>query len=112
MHALFIGRWRTFHNGHLWLIRQKADQGIPVLIAIRPTDETPTVHERYLIIQGKLRSAGITNYKIMVLPVDIESVNYGRDVGYDVTYHEPPAEIAAVSATKILQSLPTSGNPV
>jgi hypothetical protein len=28
-------------------------------------------------------------------------VNYGRGVGYDVIYHEPPEDIAKISGTKI-----------
>jgi len=37
---------------------------------------------------------------ISVIP-DIESVNYGRGVGYDVIYHEPPTEVGEISGTKI-----------
>jgi hypothetical protein len=37
---------------------------------------------------------------ISVIP-DIESINYGRGVGYDVIYHEPPADVAAISGTAI-----------
>jgi len=40
---------------------------------------------------------------ISIIP-DIESVNYGRGVGYDVIYHEPPAEIAEISGTKLRES--------
>jgi hypothetical protein len=37
---------------------------------------------------------------ISIIP-DIESVNYGRGVGYDVIYHEPPTDVAAISGTAI-----------
>jgi hypothetical protein len=37
---------------------------------------------------------------VSIIP-DIESVNYGRGVGYDVIYHEPPTEISEISGTKI-----------
>jgi len=37
---------------------------------------------------------------LSIIP-DIESVNYGRGVGYDVIYHEPPTQIAEISGTKI-----------
>ena len=37
---------------------------------------------------------------ISMIP-DIESVNYGRGVGYDVIYHEPPKEIEQISGTAI-----------
>jgi hypothetical protein len=38
--------------------------------------------------------------QISIIP-DIESVNYGRGVGYEVIYHQPPAEIEAISGTAI-----------
>jgi len=28
-------------------------------------------------------------------------INYGRGVGYDVIYHEPPADVAVISGTAI-----------
>jgi hypothetical protein len=41
---------------------------------------------------------------ISIIP-DIESVNYGRGVGYEVIYHEPPSDIEAISGTKIRQGV-------
>jgi hypothetical protein len=38
--------------------------------------------------------------KIMIIP-DIESINYGRDVGYEIIEHRPPDDIKEISATKI-----------
>lgn len=38
---------------------------------------------------------------VFPLPQDIESINYGRGVGYEIIEHVPPEEIAEVSATKI-----------
>jgi len=32
---------------------------------------------------------------------DIESVNYGRGVGYTIEEHQPPADVAAISGTAI-----------
>jgi len=37
---------------------------------------------------------------ISIIP-DVESINYGRDVGYEIIYHEPPTEIGLISGTKI-----------
>ena len=37
---------------------------------------------------------------LSIIP-DIESVNYGRAVGYEVIYHEPPKEIEQISGTAI-----------
>jgi hypothetical protein len=36
----------------------------------------------------------------MIIP-DIESINYGRDVGYEIIEHLPPDDIKEISATKI-----------
>ena len=42
--------------------------------------------------------------KVIIIP-DIESVNYGRGVGYDIIEHVPPANIESISATKIRKKL-------
>ena len=41
----------------------------------------------------------------MIIIPDIESVNYGRGVGYDIIEHVPPSEIGEISATKIREKL-------
>jgi hypothetical protein len=49
---------------------------------------------------------------ISIIP-DIESVNYGRGVGYDVIYHEPPQEISEISGTKIRKGyMDTNGDVI
>ena len=40
---------------------------------------------------------------------DIESVNYGRGVGYDIIEHVPPNSIKEISATKIREGLREEG---
>ena len=57
--------------------------------------ETQSRVEGDLIIKGMIR--------IMIIP-DIESINFGRGVGYDVIEHIPPAEIGEISATKIREA--------
>ena len=42
--------------------------------------------------------------KVIVIP-DIESVNYGRGVGYDIIEHVPPTNIEKISATEIRKEL-------
>jgi len=39
--AIFIGRYQPYHFGHVSLVRQKLDKGIPCLIMVRdiPPDE-------------------------------------------------------------------------
>lgn len=104
-YAMFIGRWQTWHAGHEWLIRQQLDKGKDVWVAIRdvPQDENnpKTAHEvlRDLTNEPFFQNNWDKIY-LSIIP-DIESVNYGRAVGYEVIYHEPPKEIEAISGTAI-----------
>lgn len=107
--AMFIGRWQPFHKGHEWLINQKLKQGIPVLIAIRdvePDSNNPmSCSDVYNILTeayGHKILDGDVN--IIIIP-DIESVNYGRGVGYEINEFVPPDSIKVISATKIRQSI-------
>lgn len=97
-HALFIGRWQPPHPGHEWLIRQQLDYGVPCLIAVRPTEEhldtTEVIRRLEELFDGE-------DVIVFALPVDIASVNYGRDVGYDIIEHTPPPDIAGISATQL-----------
>jgi len=40
------------------------------------------------------------NVEVMIIP-DIESINYGRGVGYEIIEHKPPEDIKKISATDI-----------
>jgi cytidyltransferase-like protein len=102
---MFIGRWQPWHKGHQWLIDQRLKEGKNVLICIRdvmPDEKNPyTCEEVYDNIQQQLREfidEGVI--KVMIIP-DIESVNYGRNVGYEIIEHFPPPEIKEISATKV-----------
>jgi hypothetical protein len=44
----------------------------------------------------------------MIIP-DIESVNIGRGIGYDVIEHVPPQDIHDISATKIREQMKAEG---
>lgn len=99
--ALFIGRWQPFHNGHKWLIDQKLKQGIPVLVAVRdvPCDEQNPFSTEQTIAMIRRVYVG-QPVEVIALP-DIESVNYGRGVGYEVNCFSPPFNIGTISATFI-----------
>ena len=47
----------------------------------------------------------------MIIP-DIESVNYGRGVGYEINEYQPPLDSGAmfISATKIRESIKNGDN--
>lgn len=101
--ALFIGRWQPFHKGHEWLIDQKLILGTPVLIAIRdvqPDKDNPLNSSEVLYIITKRYEDLGDMVKIIIIP-DIESVNYGRGVGYQINELNPPKDIYNISATEI-----------
>ena len=107
--ALFIGRWQPLHLGHKWLFNQKLEQGIPILIAVRDTpvnDSNPfTTQEVISNLEAEyLDEVNSGLVKVISIP-DIESVNYGRGVGYEINEFVPPKEIESISATKIRKRL-------
>ena len=108
-YSMFIGRWQPWHKGHRWLIDQRLNDGKNVLICIRDmkTDENNpyTPKEVKNNLEKELEDLIILNkVKIMIIP-DIESINYGRGVGYDIVEHIPPKTIKEISATKIRKKL-------
>jgi phosphopantetheine adenylyltransferase len=102
---MFIGRWQNWHRGHEWLIRQQLDNGKNCWVAIRDVevDENNPKRAEQILDELKNEPFFINNTDKILLSIipDIESVNYGRGVGYDVIYHQPPTEIATISGTKI-----------
>ena len=107
--ALFIGRWQPLHPGHQWLFNQKLEQGIPILIAVRDTpvnDSNPFATEDVIVNLEKEYSDEVKSGMVKVISIpDIESVNYGRGVGYEINEFVPPREIGKISATKIREKL-------
>ena len=103
--ALFIGRWQPLHPGHKWLFNQKLDKNIPILIAVRDTpvdDSNPFSTEEVISNLEKEYNKEVKSGMVKVIPIpDIESVNYGRGVGYEINEFEPPKDIGNISATKI-----------
>ena len=112
-YSLFIGRWQPWHQGHRWLIDQRLKEGKNVCIAIRDVETSEKqpwsakdiksnikYELRDLIKEGRI--------KVIIIP-DIESVNYGRGVGYNVIEHEPPEMIKRISATDIRAGLRKDG---
>ena len=108
-YSMFIGRWQPWHDGHRWLIDQRLDKGKNVLICVREVSQDdknpydPTAVKEN--VEKKLKDLiDSKRVKVIIIP-DIESVNYGRGVGYDIIEHVPPTEIGQISATKIRKEL-------
>ena len=112
-YSLFIGRWQPWHDGHQWLIDQRLNEGKNVCIAIRDVepDENQPWTAQQIKDNLKIRFFNeITEGKIKVVTIpDIESVNYGRGVGYDIIEHNPPTYIKEISATKIREQMRKDG---
>ena len=107
--ALFIGRWQPLHPGHKWLFNQKLEQQIPILIAVRDTlvdESNPFSTEDVIVNLEKEYENEVESGMVKVIPIpDIESVNYGRGVGYEINEFVPPKDIGKISATAIRKKL-------
>ena len=106
---MFIGRWQPWHDGHRWLIDQRLNQNKNVLICVREVgkdDSNPyDPVEVKKNIEKELNDLILAKrVKVIIIP-DIESVNYGRGVGYDIIEHTPPKLVGEISATAIRKKL-------
>lgn len=112
-YSMFIGRWQPWHAGHRWLIDQRLNEGKNVLICIRdiaPDEKNPfSAQEVERNIKNELWPLlSDEKVKVLIIP-DIESVNFGRGVGYDIIEHIPPQEVGNISATKIREQMKAEG---
>lgn len=111
-YSMFIGRWQPWHKGHRWLIDQRLNQNKNVLICIR--DVEADENNPYSPIEVKkniefeLDDLIVSErIKVIIIP-DVESVNYGRGVGYEIIEHIPPTDIKKISATEIRKKIKES----
>ena len=101
-YSMFIGKWQPWHKGHKWLIEERFKLGKNILIGIKET-ENPLYSPSEIKMQVFNlfpNEVNVGTIDFIELP-DIESVNYGRDVGYDIIEHIPPENIKEISGTKI-----------
>jgi cytidyltransferase-like protein len=112
-YSMLVGRFQPFHDGHKWLMNQSLNEGKNSLICIRdiePDDKNPyTSEEVYNNVSQELSELiGEGRVKVIIIP-DIESINFGRGVGYDIIEHVPPQEVGDISATKIREQMRQEG---
>ena len=112
-YSMFVGRFQPFHAGHRWIVDEILDEGKNVLICIRdiePDDKNPYTSQEVenRITGGLIDLIQEGRVKVIIIP-DIESVNFGRGVGYDIIEHIPPQEVGDISATKIREQLRNEG---
>ena len=109
--AIFIGRFQPYHYGHIGLVEQKLKQGVPCLLLVRdiePDDANPFTADETIDMINYYHQEELLNVDGEAVPEvicmkipDIESVNYGRGVGYEVNEWTPSEATASISATKI-----------
>jgi len=108
-YSMFIGRWQPWHEGHRWLIEQRIKENKNILICVREVSkDNQNPYDPLKVkenIEKELKDlVDSKKVKVIIIP-DIESINYGRGVGYDVIEHVPPTKIGEISATKIREKL-------
>lgn len=106
-HAIFVGRFQPYHQGHISLIMQKINEGIPALIMVRdiaPDVKNPFTTEQTVEMIEKYHAAKGHDVQVIIIP-DMESVNFGRGVGYEINEFMPPENIGWISATGIRNSI-------
>lgn len=106
-YAIFIGRFQPYHYGHIELIEQKLKNGVPALIMVRdiePDEKNPFTTEQTVSMIKKYHESKNEDVKVIIIP-DIESVNFGRGVGYEINEFIPPKDIGGISATGIRNSI-------
>lgn len=113
-YSMFVGRWQPLHKGHLWLINERLKEGKNVWLAIRdvkPDEKNPWTAEQIqdMVHEGELKDLILDGRVITSIIPDIESINYGRGVGYDIIEHIPPTEIGEISATSIREQMKKDG---
>jgi hypothetical protein len=62
-----------------------------------------------MVHEGELKDLIADGRVITSIIPDIESVNYGRGVGYEIIEHIPPNEIGEISATSIREKMRKEG---
>jgi len=102
--SLFIGRWQPFHNGHAHIIQGALDESKRAIIGVRDMPRSESDPYSFEIIERCLWRTYGNQIEVMSIP-DIESINIGRNVGYDVNEVHVPEDIKGISATAIRQNM-------
>jgi len=101
----FIGRYQSPHRAHMTIFSEYLSKNQPILIMVRdvPTDEkNPFTAQEVMDLWNKVYQKEINEglVKIMIIP-DIASVNYGRNVGWQINEIKVNDATASISATDI-----------
>ncbi|HIG51970.1 TPA: adenylyl-sulfate kinase [Candidatus Pacearchaeota archaeon] len=100
-HDTFIGRWCPFHKGHFAIMKETYEKNKnPLLVLVRDTkfDKYPAEYRKQMV-EYSLNHMDIPS-TVKIIP-DIDSVNWGRGVGYGTNLVEVSENIKGISATEI-----------
>ena len=79
------------------------------MIAVRDTpvdDSNPFTTDDVVSNLEKEYREEVERGMVKIIPIpDIESINYGRGVGYEINEYVPPKDIGKISATEIRRNL-------
>ena len=108
-YSMFIGRWQPWHEGHRWLIDQRLNENKNILICVREVSKDDSNPYDPISVKKNIEKElsdliSDNRVKVIIIP-DIESVNYGRGVGYEIIEHSPPKKVGKISATRIRKKL-------
>ncbi len=113
-YSMYIGRFQPFHAGHEWCVREMLSKGNRVCIAIMDIHDTEPDNNPYTyrevfnaISYIFIDETNVGDVEIIKIP-PIESVNYGREVGYKIIEHIPPDNIKKISSTALRASNDTT----
>ena len=113
-YSMFIGRYQPWHEGHRWLIDQRLNEGKNVWVAIRNRPDSPDEPWGADRVKANIENELSDLIKegrvfVSIIP-DIESINYGRGVGYKIEEIVLDEETQKISATKIRQQMRDHGD--
>ena len=103
---LFVGRFQPSHKGHMYIFDQILKDDGKVCIAIRdvePDYKNPLFADQVKELWEKIYKDK-EQVKVIIIP-DIESINYGRNVGYSVDEIKVPEHISEISAHEIRKKI-------
>jgi hypothetical protein len=91
-YSMFVGYWQSWHVENSWLVEEKIKEGKNVLICVldcEVNEKTPlTSDEVERNIKNHLwKHLGSGKLVVIKIP-DIESINFGSNIEYDIIYHD------------------------
>tara|TARA_Y100001970_G_C14052426_1_gene759699 strand:- start:45 stop:326 length:282 start_codon:yes stop_codon:yes gene_type:complete len=91
------------------LIDQRLNEGKNVLICVREVSKDDSNPYDPVSVKDNIEEelqdlVQLKRVKVIIIP-DIESVNYGRGVGYEIIEHVPPKDVGKISATEIRKKI-------